>query len=412
MREKLALYGGKPVRIRPFPSRTPFGEEEIKEVTEAINSQNLFYTSGNKVFTFEKKFREKYKVKYAITSTSGTAAIHLAIAAINPDPGDEIITAPVTDFGTIVGIIFQGAIPIFADWKPDTYNMDPEDIEKKISEKTKAILVVHLFGNPCDMDAIMKIAQKYHLPVIEDACQSYCTPYKGKWVGTIGDIGCFSMQQSKHLTTGDGGVTITDNENYAERMRLFGDKGWSNRDSKWGNPRAYRFLGLTYRMNELTGAVALAQLGKVEKVVTRMNELGDLLTELIKNVPGIKPAPVTSGAKHSYWLYPFKIVDFNPQEFIKALQAEGIPVSLGYTVKPIYLCAAALTEKRTFGNSGYPFSSPYYSKKIEYKEGLCPVVEEELKKIGTLRIYETWSGKDIQDVAKAIRKVAIGLKRN
>lgn len=405
---KLALEGGTPIRQEPFPKRKPFGSEEIKLVTEAIESQNLFYTEGNKTTQFEKEFAKKYGVKNAVACSSGTASVHMAIAALDLSPGDEVITAPVTDYGTIAGMLFQGVIPVFADWKENTFTMDPEDIERKISERTKAIVVVHLFGNPCDMDAIMDTANRHHLKVIEDCCQAYFTYYNENLCGTIGDIGCFSMQQSKHMTAGEGGVVITNDENLAMRAGLFRDKGWENR-YKWG-PRYYSFLGINYRMNDLTGAVALAQLGKVEKTVDTMNKLGDYLTECIKDIPGIIPAPVTKGGRHSYWLYTIKFVDYEAVNFVQALVAENIPFGWGYTVDPIYLCTDALTKKRTFGQSSYPFDSEYYSKNVEYKEGLCPVAEKELKMLGTLRIYENWTKEDIDDVAKAIRKVANRLK--
>ena len=407
--EKLAIHGGPPVRSVPFRKREPFGEEELKELREAIESQDLFFTAGNKVAAFEKAFSEKYGARYAVGSTSGTSSVHMAVAALNADPGTEIITAPVTDFGTVAGIIFQGMVPIFADWKPGTFNMDPEEIEKKITDRTRAILVVHLFGNACDMDAIMAVAAKHRLPVIEDCAQAYCTPYKGKWVGSIGDIGTFSMQQSKHLPAGEGGVTITNNEEYALRLALFRDKGWENR-TRLG-PRCYTFLGLNYRMNELTAAVALAQLRKVENVVKVMNRLGNLLTSLIGDIEGVYPCPVTPGAEHSYWLYAYRVTAYDPQEFIKALQAEGIPTSWGYTVTPIYLCTDALARKKTFGSTSYPFDSQYYKGSVDYSEGLCPVAERELREIGTLRVYENWTEEDIRDIARAFRKVAGGLPK-
>ncbi|MEM2945616.1 MAG: DegT/DnrJ/EryC1/StrS family aminotransferase [Candidatus Hadarchaeum sp.] len=403
MMERLAIHGGNPVRNKPFPARTPYGEEELKEATEAIMSQNLFMFGGTKVARLEQEFAEKYGVKHAFASTSGTSAIHLAVAALDLEPGSEIITAPVTDMGTIIGIIYQGCVPIFADWRVNTFNMDPEDVERRITEKTRAIIVVHLFGNPCDMDKIMGIARRHGLPVIEDCCQAYCTYYKNKLVGTIGDIGCFSMQQSKHVAAGEGGMTITNDDEYAMRANLFRDKGWESR-GKWG-PRAYTFLGMNYRMNELTAAVGLAQLRKVDRVVKRRHELGSLLSELIKDIPGIIPAPVTEGGYHSYWEYPFKIAGSDAEGFVKALIGEGIPASYGYTGKPIYLCTEALTRKRTFGTSGYPFNSPYYGKEIEYKEGLCPVAEEELKHIGVIPINENWTEEDVKDVARAMRKV-------
>ncbi|MEO6873304.1 MAG: DegT/DnrJ/EryC1/StrS family aminotransferase, partial [Opitutaceae bacterium] len=245
---------------------------------------------------------------------------------------------------------------------------------------------------------------------IEDCCQAFCTPYRGRWVGTFGQIGCFSFQQSKHLPTGDGGVTITDDPEIGRRLELLHDKGWSNR----GEPgsRMYTLLALNYRMNELTAAVARAQLRKVESVVKAMRRLGDRLTSLLRDLPGIETCPVTPGGEHSYWLYAYKVTGWDPQAFVRALHAEGVPTSWGYTVNPIYLCADALAAKKTFGNSSYPFIPPFTSRQVEYAEGLCPVAERDLKAMGTLRIYENWTERDIDDIAAAFRKVAAGLARN
>jgi dTDP-4-amino-4,6-dideoxygalactose transaminase len=408
--DKLALNGGTPVRTRPFPKRQPFGEDDLREVREALESQDLFFTSNNKIAALEREFAAKYGTKHAVGTTSGTAAVHMAVAALDAGPGDEIITAPVTDFGTVAGIIFQGLIPIFADWKPGAFNMDPADVEKKIGPRTRGIIAVHLFGNPCDLDALAAIAARRGIPLIEDCAQAYCTPYKGRWAGSIGDIGTFSMQQSKHLPTGEGGITITNNADYALRMALFRDKGWQNRAQM--GPRTYTLLGLNYRMNELTGAVARAQLRKVEGVVKAMTRLGNRLTELIRDIDGIYPCPVTPGGEHSYWLYAFRVTGYDPQPFVKALAAEGIPAGWGYTITPIYTCADALADKKTFGDTSYPFDSPYYTGSIEYKPGLCPVAERELLETGTLRFYENWSEADIGDVAAAFRKVAAGLPKS
>jgi len=209
-----------------------------------------------------------------------------ALGMIDLDPGDEVITGPITDFGTIIPILYQNAIPVFADVDPDTFGMDPEDLERKITKKTKAVMPVHLFGNPCDKDPILEIARKHSLYVIEDCCQAYVTEYKGRWVGTLGDIGCFSLQQSKHMTCGDGGITITNNDDLAQRGRLFADKGWDR--SMWG-ARAYFFLGLNYRMTELQAAVALAQLKKVKTVVERRQKNAALLSNMLKDIDGITP---------------------------------------------------------------------------------------------------------------------------
>ena len=401
--DKLAIYGGEKFRKQPFPPRTPYGEEDFLQVKEALESQDLFYTAGNKVAGFEKAFADTYGVKHCYTCSSGTASLHMAVAALDPEPGGEVITAPVTDFGTIAGLIFQGLIPVFADWMPDALNMDPKSVEAKITPKTCAIIVVHLFGNPCDMDAILDIARRHDLPVIEDCCQAYLTYYKGRLCGTIGDIGCFSMQMSKHLPTGEGGCVITDNERYASRMCLFRDKGWENRE-RFG-PRAYSFLGTNYRMNELTAAVAISQLNKLEHTVSSMRALALELKNLLADEPSLIAAPSLEGADASYWLFPIIVKTGDAELFAKALQAEGVPFGYGYTGKPIYLCMEALTAKRTFGTSGYPFVSEFRDGETAYAEGLCPVAERQLKQLICFRIFENWTREDIADVAGAVKKV-------
>jgi perosamine synthetase len=230
--------------------RKPFDFEELKLVHQALLSQNLCCVGGKMVPDLEREFASAYEVPYAVASTSGTAAIHVALGALDLNPGDEVITAPITDLGTVIPILCQNAIPVFAD-VDHTYNMDPADVERKITPETRAIIVVHLFGNPCDMDSMRDIAQRHHLPLIEDCSQTHRTKYRGRYVGTLGDIGCFSFQQSKHMTTGDGGMTITSNKEYWERMKLFADKGYARKG--WGR-RAYLFHAPNYRMTELVAA--------------------------------------------------------------------------------------------------------------------------------------------------------------
>jgi len=407
MMAKLAIEGGEPYRKRPFPSRTPFSHREIELLTEAVQSQNLFGLGGKMVTAFEEGFARLYGAKYAIASTSGTAAIHVAVGTIDPEPGDEIITAPITDGGTIVPIIYQNAIPIFADID-SSYNMDPLDVERKITPRTRAIIGVHLFGNPCDMDAMVDIAQRHHLYLIEDCSQSHLTEYKGRLLGTFGDLAAFSLQQSKHMTTGDGGMTITNRDDLADRMTFFRDKGWTRKPG-WG-PRTYAFLAPNYRMTELQGAVGLAQLEKVQDVVSRRHELGNYLTSLIRNIQGIEAAPVTPGGKHTYWLYPLRIKDWSALEFAQALSAEGVPAGAGYIGEPIFLCMEALAGKKTFGTSTHPFDGCHGGRQIEYAKGMCPRTEEELQRMVTLGLHEGYTRGDIEDMAGAIRKVAEGLR--
>lgn len=390
---------------KEVPGRKLFGAEELKLLHQALISQSLFGVDGKMVGAFEKDFARAYGVPYAVASTSGTAAIHTALGAINLNPGDEVITAPITDLGTIIPIINQGGIPVFADIN-DTYNMDPLDVERKITPRTKAIIVVHLFGNPCDMDAMIAVARKHNVVLIEDCSQAHLTEYKGKYVGTIGDIGCFSFQQSKHMTTGDGGMTITNNQKYYEHMKLFVDKGFARKG--WG-ARAYMFHGQNYRMNELTAAVGIAQLKKVKNVVKKRHELGEYLTKLLSGINGIRTCPVTPGAVHSYWLYPLYYEGNDLEQFAKILKQEQVLGSIGYTVKPIYLCAESLTVKKTYGNSGYPFTWKDVEKNYEYKEGLCPKAEGTLKHLYCINLNECWTRERIEKTAEGIRKSCLAM---
>ena len=406
--DTLAIHGGTPVRTAPFPQRTPYGRKEIELVTAAIQSQNLFGPSGTYVKDFEKQFAGLYDAKYSVASTSGTAAIHIAVGTVDPEPGDEIITAPITDGGGIVPILYQNAIPIFADIDA-SYNMDPADVERKITDRTKAILVVHLFGNPCNIEVMLEIARKYKIDLIEDCSQAHMTEYKGRLLGTFGDIATYSLQQSKHMTTGDGGVTTTDRDDLAERMTFFRDKGFA-RSKPAGDPRMYAFLAPNYRMTELQGAVGQAQIEKVRSVVKRRNELGDYMSSLIADIKGIAPAPVTEGGKHTYWLYPLIVTDWPVKDFADALQGEGVSAGGGYIGKPIFLCMDALARKRTFGTSGHPLDGCHRGRNIEYTEGMCPRTEAGLQRLVTLPLNENYSKKDIEDMAAAVRKVADALR--
>jgi perosamine synthetase len=380
--------------------RKPFGPEELKLVTQALISQNLFGVDGKMVNGLEKEFAILYGVPYAVASTSGTAAIHTALGALDLNPGDEVITAPITDLGTVIPILYQNAIPVFADID-HTYNMDPQDVERKITNRTKAIVAVHLFGNPCNMDAMAAVAKKHNIPLIEDCSQTHLTEYKGRYAGTIGDIGCFSFQQSKHMTTGDGGMTITSNKAYYEKMKLFVDKGFARKG--WG-ARAYAFHAPNYRMNELTGAVGLAQLRKVKAVVAVRNSMGKLLTELLKDVPQIITPPTTEGASHSYWLYPIYVKQGDMESFAKTMTSLGFWCGAGYTGKPIYLCTESLTAKKTYGTSQFPFNSSYASKTYDYVEGLCPKAEETLKHLVTMPWDESWGEAKIRKAAATIKE--------
>ena len=404
----LAIEGGKPVRTHPFPERRPFGLADAQQVMEALNQQTLFYPGGRKVYEFENQFGELYGIGHVITSTSGTSAIHVALGAIDPEPGDEIITTPISDMGTVAPIILQNCIPVFADLDPLTFNLDPDDVESKITNRTRAIIVVHCWGQPAEMDRFIEIAKKHDLFLIEDCAQAHLTRYKGKLAGTMGDLGTFSLQSSKHLQCGDGGIRITNDDELGKRATLFVDKGCD-----WSEDRKYRlryaFIAPCYRMTELQGAVLLAQLPRLPDIVGRRQELGELLRTQLLDVPGITPPGRIEGAEHSYWAFPFlvdeEVLGVTPEAFGEAVTAEGVGVGGNWIGKPLYLFEA-LQEQITYGQSHFPFRSPYAGQVVEYGPGLCPKAEKSLAQLRTFGINEHFSEQDIEDIAQAVRKVA------
>ncbi|MCZ6680755.1 MAG: DegT/DnrJ/EryC1/StrS family aminotransferase [Candidatus Poribacteria bacterium] len=406
--EQLAIQGGPKVRTEPFPKRTPFGEREEELLIQAVRSQNLFGKSGTFVKELEKKFAAFHGTNYAQASTSGTAAIHTAVGVVNPNPGDEIITAPITDPGSVMPILMQNAVPVFADVDPKTLNMTPESIEANITDRTRAIILVHLFGRPCNIDEVLAIAEKHNLILIEDCCQTHATKYKGRYAGTFGHMGCFSFQQSKHMTTGDGGMIITNDEQTYIRLKLFSDKGW---DYQYMGERDHAFLAPNYRMTEMQGAVGIAQLEKLRDVVERRIALGKLLNELIADAPGVEVAPTPDDREVSWWNYIFHVTGHDPDEFCKAVSAEGVAMSAHYIRDPIYMRGNFLTEKNTYGSSGFPFDSTYVSRKYHYGPELVPNAVEGLRSVVVTALHEHMGEDDIRDIGRAVNKVARGLAK-
>ena len=407
--EELALFGGEKVKTTSFGSGKRFGEEELQQLKEALDQNTLFYWAGNKVKEFTKKFANLYGVNHCVAVSSGTASLHVALGAVGITCGDEVITSPITDMGSVIGILYQNGIPVFADLDPYTYNLDPKSIEEKISDKTKAILVVHLAGNAADMDAIMDIARRYNLKVIEDCAQSYMCYYKGRLAGTIGDIGCFSLNDFKHISVGDGGMLIMNDEELYKKAFRFADKNYNRLAADPVATRAIQYLAPNYRMNELMGAVAIAQLDKLESICERRNAYGDGITEGITGLPGIYPHKVLEGCKSSYWFYMFRvdesILGVSRNDFSRALAAEGIPNSAGYIPICVYEYDI-FTKKNAYPGTGCPFDCKYYGKNIEYFKGLCPTAEEILKTAIRVPVNEHYTKQDLADVVAGIRKVA------
>lgn len=393
------------LQVRQLPSdqdasgRT-LGDEEIAAVSAAIRTGTLTSTKGQFVRAFEKRFAEMLGVKHAYACASGTAAIHCAIAALDPNPGDEIITTSITDMGALAPILYQGAIPVFADVDPMTCNVTAESIAACISPRTKAIVVTHLFGNPCDMGPIAKLANERRIPIIEDCAQAFLATYDGRYVGTLGRIGCFSLQQGKHITTGEGGIVVTNDDDLARRIYLFINKAWG-----YGDPEPdHYFLALNYRMSELCGSVALAQLEKLPDVVRRRRELARALTSTLANLRGIIPPFTYPGAVHSYWKYCIRTAETLPAgavlEIAKLLRERDVVAVPRYIQKPAFMCRV-FQERRTFGSSGYPFMLAR-PEAIDYRPERFPGTFAALERVLVIPWNDRYADDDVRHVADSI----------
>ncbi len=382
-----------------------FDDQELALLKEVINSGTLNCTKGTQVNTLEKEIAEIYGIAEVRAVSSGTAACHTAYAAIDPEPCDEIIGTPVTDMGAIAPMLYQGAIPIFADVDPVTLNITPESVAERITERTRAIVATHLFGNPCDMAGIQEVAARHGIPVIEDCAQAFLSECNGRLVGTIGDIGCFSLQQGKHMTTGEGGFVMTNNEAYARRMRLFSDKAWGYGDP---NPDHY-FLALNYRLTELQGAVARAQLAKLRGVVSRRQATAAAFTSLLEDLPGLTLPSAATGSTHVYWKYPL-IVDPNvlggADGFGAALKERGVWCAPRYIQKPAFMCQL-FTERNTFGKSGWPYTARKAAglDEVTYDEAEYPGTRQGLARVVVLPWNEQYTDEHVGFIAGAVREV-------
>jgi dTDP-4-amino-4,6-dideoxygalactose transaminase len=384
------------------------GEEEIALLREAVNSGTLTSSKGTFVKALEQQFAELLGVKYAYACASGSAAVHTAIAAIDPEPGDEIITTSITDMGALTPILYQGAIPRFADVDPDTWNVTAETISRCINERTKAIIVTHLFGNPCEMTEIMEIADAHHIPVIEDTAQAFLALHNGQYVGSIGAIGCFSLQQGKHITTGEGGIVTTNDDALARRMWLYINKAWGYGDPK---PDHY-FLALNYRMNELTGAVACAQLPKLQGVVERRQTMANKLTALLAGVFGIAAPVHDARSTHVYWKYCLRVdgsmIADGAVGLAKKLKEDwGIFSAPRYIQKPAFQCEV-IRDQRTFGNSGFPFTLAQPAA-LNYDPAKFPGTFKGLEHVLVLPWNEAYTDEHVTYIAEALKSAVAQL---
>ena len=412
--QDLALHGGRPVRTtRLPPSSYPgaqfYGEEEQRELMEALESRSLFRWYGpntpKKVAKFEEEFGKFMGARYALAVTSGTAALHVAMTALGAGPGDEVIMPAWAWYSCYNAILLTGALPVFAE-SDESFNIDPSDIEKKITPRTKAIMVVHLSGCPGDMDRIIAIARKHNLRVLEDAAQSVGGQYKGKRLGSIGDIGIYSFQISKTITAGEGGAVVTNDPLLFERASRAHDLGMlrPGHQAVLGKANMLGFIGTNYRMNEMTGAVMCAQVRKLESILSLFRRNARSIKEQIQSLPGIKlrhtPDPDGEIGLAIYLLLRTKELR---DKFVAALRAENVPASppSGSLVLP----TVPYIEKRVALHAEWPsFNSPH-GKAMRYGAECCPRTTEIFNRAAGIHLGPKYTEIDAKDIMTAIRKV-------
>ena len=399
---KLAINGGPKVREGSWPGWPIWDESDCQAVVDVVRSGQWWSVGGTKVKEFENKFAEYQDAKHGVCVPNGTIALIVALQAAGVKPGDEVIVTPYTFIASASSIVQANAIPIFADIDPETMNISPAAIEAAITDKTSAIMAVHIGGMPADMDAIMDIARKHNLKVIEDAAQAHGARWRGKGVGSIGDAGAFSFQASKNLTAGEGGIVTT-------RDQKIGDCAWSIHNVgrvKGGEWYEHPVMGCNYRMTEFQAAILLNQLKKLDSETARRNENGLYLAEKLSKIDGIEPQKrderVTTHAYHlfiSRYLAEEK-TGVPREKFIKAMAAEGIGLSTGYL--PLYRSGMLEMDAKAC-----PLGCGFYGKTVDYAN-LCLPNCEKLCDSEALWLTQTillGTRKDMDDIANAFEKV-------
>lgn len=347
-------------------------DEEIEAVTEVLKSGML--AQGPKVDEFQNKFAKYVEAKYGIATSSGTTALHTALVAAGIKPGDEVITTPFTFAATSNSILYTQAKPVYADIDAKTFNLDPAKIEEQITDKTKAIVPVHLYGQPADMDGILEIAQKYNLKVIEDAAQAHGAVYKGKKIGSIGDFGCFSFYPTKNMTTGEGGMVTTNDEEYVEKAGMVRAHGESKRYEQ-------SLLGYNYRMTDIAASIGLVQLKHIDEFNKIRNENAKYLSEGLADVEGITTPVVADNVTHVFHQYTIR-VSKDRDTFQKFLTDNQIGTGIHY---PIVL-----------------YKQPYYQALSI--TGNCPLAEEAASQVISIPVHPSLTTEELDTIIDTIKK--------
>lgn len=385
-----AILGGDPVSPDDWPERNTVGKEEKQALIEVAESGTLSgfraasdeeFHGGPQVKGLADDFRDYFDADHAVPFNSLTSGLFAAVAALNVGPGDEVIVPPYTMASTATAAVVNGAVPVFADIDPETHCLDPQSVRGRVTPRTQAVIPVHLFGHPADMDAIMEIADDHDLGVIEDCAQAPAGRYKGELVGTIGDVGGFSLNRHKTIQCGEGGVMITDDADLALRMKLKRNHGEVLVED-FGVTDVINTFGGNTRMTEMAGAVGRAQLRKLDDLTERRVRLARHLDEGLEDVDGITPHTLDHPeSKHVYYFYPMRYdaetVGLPRERFVEAVRAEGIHLRQGY-VEPLY--RLPMFRERAAFKGGFPWSADAYDGEVSYEDGICPNCEAAYEK--------------------------------
>ena len=390
-KELLAIYGGEPTRTTLLSYGRHFVDEaDIQAVVDTLRSDWL--TAGPKVAEFEEAIAAFVGAKYAVSFSSGTAALHAAVYTAGLGPGNEAITTPLTFAATANCLLYQGARPIFADVEPETLIIDPAQVAAGVSPKTRAILPVDYAGHPARLDEILQLADRYGLIVIEDACHALGAEHRGRRVGSVAHMTVFSFHPVKHVTTGEGGMVVTDNAQFAETLRCFRNHGIDTdaRSRQAAGRWHYEMvmLGFNYRLSDTACALGLQQLKKLESNLARRRQIASAYTEAFRTVPAIQPPMVRDDVSSAWHLYPIQLelnkLSASREQVFQALRAENIGVNVHYI--PVHL-------------------HPYYRDRFGYKGGEYPVAEDAYQRLISLPMFHAMTDADVADVIAALRKV-------
>lgn len=407
---KLAKLGG-PKAVQAKPGKwVRWDERERQQLGSTVDQSSMSYWQGRannrQTAVFIERFRQYCPAEHVITCSSGTAAVHIAIAAAGIGSGDEVITTPVTDIGTVSGILFQQAVPVFADLGASTYNLDPKSVERCITPRTKAIIAVHLAGTPSDLAPLQALADKHGLVLIEDCAQAWGATYRGRTVGSIGHIGCYSLMSGKHIGAGEGGVVASSDKRFGPALLKFSDKGNDrfNPAFRWDHTAV---LATNYRMGELQAAFGAAQLQRVETIAAKRAALGRILIEGIGDLPSVMAPQVAPADRSSFWFFYFRLrlerLRCTRAEFAEALRAEGALCSPGYIPVPIY--KLPYFQQHAFFGGRWPIRELGLTK-MDYSKVKCPEAEAMLETGIQCQLNESMDEPFMRETAIAIRKVA------